>query len=85
MALSADKLRFLVTGGAGFFGSHLCERLLGDGQEVICLDNFFTGRRKNVAHQIWSTSSGLHRVVLITNRRGNSLTRRSETHDLVFC
>ena len=43
-------LRTLVTGGAGFIGSHLCERLLRDGHEVICLDNFFTGRRRNVAH-----------------------------------
>ena len=40
----------LVTGGAGFLGSHLCERLLAQGEEVLCMDNFFTGRRKNVAH-----------------------------------
>ena len=40
----------LVTGGAGFLGSHLCERLLGQGHEVLCMDNFFTGRRKNVSH-----------------------------------
>ena len=40
----------LVTGGAGFLGSHLCERLLSDGAEVLCVDNFFTGRRSNVAH-----------------------------------
>jgi UDP-glucuronate decarboxylase len=40
----------LVTGGAGFLGSHLCERLLERGQDVVCMDNFFTGRRRNVAH-----------------------------------
>ena len=40
----------LVTGGAGFLGSHLCERLLVQDQEVLCMDNFFTGRRSNVAH-----------------------------------
>ena len=42
--------RILVSGGAGFLGSHLCERLLDDGHEVICVDNYFTGRRRNIAH-----------------------------------
>jgi UDP-glucuronate decarboxylase len=43
-------MRILVTGGAGFIGSHLCERLLDAGSEVLCLDNFFTGRRENILH-----------------------------------
>ena len=43
-------MRILITGGAGFIGSHLCERLLGEGNEVLCLDNFFTGRRVNIMH-----------------------------------
>lgn len=42
--------RILVTGGAGFLGSHLCERLLAGGHEVLCVDNFFTGARRNIAH-----------------------------------
>lgn len=43
-------MRILVTGGAGFLGSHLCDRLIEQGHEVICLDNLFTGRRANIAH-----------------------------------
>ncbi len=43
-------MRILVTGGAGFIGSHLCERLLNSGHDVLCLDNFFTGRRANILH-----------------------------------
>jgi UDP-glucuronate decarboxylase len=48
--MSGQNKRVLVTGGAGFLGSHLCERLLASGCEVLCVDNFFTGRRANVAH-----------------------------------
>ncbi|MBA3892456.1 MAG: GDP-mannose 4,6-dehydratase [Gemmatimonadales bacterium] len=48
-------MKVLVTGGAGFLGSHLCERLVGQGHEVICLDNFFTGRRENVRHLLDSS------------------------------
>lgn len=47
-----SRKRILVTGGAGFLGSHLCERLLNDGHDVICLDNFFTGSKENVVHLI---------------------------------
>lgn len=45
-----DMIRVLVTGGAGFLGSHLCERLVSDGHEVICLDNFGSGQKKNIEH-----------------------------------
>lgn len=53
-------MRVLVTGGAGFLGSHLCERLLGEGHDVICLDNFFTGSKDNIIHLMDS-----HRFELI--------------------
>lgn len=46
----SSRKRILVTGGAGFLGSHLCERLLNDGHEVICVDNFFTGTKDNISH-----------------------------------
>ncbi|MEI6344977.1 MAG: UDP-glucuronic acid decarboxylase family protein [Verrucomicrobiota bacterium] len=45
-------MRILITGGAGFLGSHLCDRLLEQGHEVICLDNFFTGRKANIQHLV---------------------------------
>ena len=48
--MSVVAKRVLVTGGAGFLGSHLCERLLAQGDDVLCIDNYFTGRKDNVAH-----------------------------------
>lgn len=47
---SIKNMRILITGGAGFIGSHLCERLLNEGHDVICLDNFFTGSKDNIVH-----------------------------------
>ena len=49
-AARGRRRRVLVTGGAGFLGSHLCEKLLARGNEVICVDNFFTGDKANIAH-----------------------------------
>ena len=54
-------MRILVTGGAGFLGSHLCERLIADGHEVICLDNFFTGRKQDIASLLGNPSFELVR------------------------
>jgi UDP-glucuronate decarboxylase len=48
--MALTRTRILVTGGAGFLGSHLCERLLADGNDVLCVDNYFTGRKENIAH-----------------------------------
>ena len=48
--------RIIITGGAGFIGSHICERLLAEGHEVLCVDNFFTGRRQNIAAMLANTS-----------------------------
>jgi len=53
--------RVLVTGGAGFLGSHLCERLLADRSEVICVDNFYTGKKRNIAHLLPNTNFELMR------------------------
>ena len=47
--MSSVRRRIIVTGGAGFLGSHLCERLIGGGADVLCVDNYFTGRKENVA------------------------------------
>ncbi len=58
--------RILVTGGAGFLGSHLCERLLAAGHEVLCLDNFFTGAKRNIAHLLGGERFELIRHDVIT-------------------
>lgn len=60
--------KVLVTGGAGFLGSHLCERLVEQGNEVLCVDNFFTGTRRNIAH--------------LLDRRNFELLRHDVTHPL---
>jgi UDP-glucuronate decarboxylase len=50
--MSVVRKRILVTGGAGFLGSHLCERLIAQGHDVLCVDNYFTGRKDNIAHML---------------------------------
>ncbi|HPL09677.1 MAG TPA: SDR family oxidoreductase [Smithellaceae bacterium] len=57
--------RILITGGAGFLGSHLCERLCGEGHDVICLDNFFTGSKNNISHLLGQTHFELIRHDII--------------------
>lgn len=57
----AHRPRALVTGGAGFLGSHLCERLITEGFDVICVDNFFTGRKENISHLLGNTHFELMR------------------------
>jgi UDP-glucuronate decarboxylase len=60
-----DAVRVLVTGGAGFLGSHLCDRLLTQGRYVICLDNYFTGRKRNILHLLGNPSFELIRHDLV--------------------
>ena len=76
----------LVTGGAGFIGSHLCEALLARGEEVLCLDNFFTGRKVNIAHLLDSPKFELIRhdvvnpVVIVADRIFNFACPASPVH-----
>ncbi len=57
------QLRVLVTGGAGFLGSHLCDRLLDTGAEVLCLDNFFTGSKANIRHAAYGSAMEKFEVI----------------------
>jgi len=59
--MTLTRKRVLVTGGAGFLGSHLCERLLDEGNDVLCVDNYFTGRKDNIAHLLDSKYFEAHR------------------------
>ena len=61
MPTSTSLKRILVTGGAGFLGSHLCDRLVAQGHDVICLDNFFTSQKHNVAHLLPKSNFDLNR------------------------
>ena len=65
----------LVTGGAGFIGSHLCERLLERGEQVLCLDNFFTGRKDNIEHLL-----GNPRFELVRHDVTQPILHRSGPH-----
>ena len=52
MNLTKNHKTILITGGAGFLGSHLCDRLLAAGHDIVCVDNFFTGTKRNIEHLI---------------------------------
>jgi UDP-glucuronate decarboxylase len=57
--------RILITGGAGFLGSHLCDRLIVEGHDVLCMDNFFTGSKRNISHLLWKPNFELMRHDLV--------------------
>src|SRR6201987_2959704 len=59
--MALTRKRVMVTGGAGFLGSHLCERLISDGHDVLCVDNYFTGRKDNIAHLLGNANFEAHR------------------------
>ena len=74
--------KVLITGGAGFLGSHLCDRLLGEGHEVICMDNLLTGNMDNIAHLIGNENCSFikkSKIILYkTSRRSNRAKRASK-------
>ena len=57
----SDRKKILVTGGAGFLGSHLCDRLLADDGEVLCVDNYFSGAKQNIQHMLGHPNFDLKR------------------------
>ena len=73
------RKKILVTGGAGFLGSHLCERLLDEGNEVICVDNFFTGQKQNVVHLLDNPYFEMVRQGLLLLDYGVKLALQSDT------
>ena len=86
--MKALRKRVLVTGGAGFLGSHLCERLLDAGFDVLCVDNYFTGARDNIVHLLGNPhfeairhDVGLEAAVSCADRdREAALQHRDDAH-----
>ena len=64
-------MRNLITGGAGFLGSHLVDRLMNDHQEILCLDNFFTGRKSNISRWIGHPRFGSFIMMLPSHQAGS--------------
>lgn len=71
------RARVLVTGGAGLIGSHRCERLLASGNEVLCIDNFDTGRRQNIEHLLAHPQFGILRHDITRTQSAASMTSDS--------
>ena len=82
-------MRVVVTGGAGFIGSHLCDRFLADGHQVTCVDNFITGSEANIAHLMAKPACALYNTVSLTHRGATGLffgpVQRGVARALVEC
>ena len=66
--MESIQKRILVTGGAGFLGSHLCETLLSNGHEVVCVDNYYTGSKANIKHLIDNANFVLQDIHVFSTR-----------------